>query len=81
MVQIPVRVHVEGEVETVQQITSIHYCRCGYPLSVVASFDNGRERREYVDRATPSDRIFRCPNCGASLSEAEDRRTTAAEAG
>jgi hypothetical protein len=59
----------------VQKITSIRYCRCGYPLNVAASFENGTQRREYIDK------IFRCPNCGASLSEAEDRHRTTAGAG
>ena len=81
MRQIPRRMHIEGEVETVQQITSIRYCLCGYPLTVVATYESGGERREYVDRAIPSERIFRCPNCGASLSEAEDRHTPTAKAG
>jgi hypothetical protein len=71
----------QGEVGKVQQIMSIRYCVCGCPLTVVATYENGRERREYVDRTIPSERIFRCPNCGASLSEAEDRNTAAVKAG
>jgi hypothetical protein len=68
-------------VENVQQIMSIRYCLCGYPLTVVATYGNGGERREYVDRAIPSERIFRCPNCGAPLNGVDDRHTAAAKAG
>jgi hypothetical protein len=80
MRHIPLRI-LKEKWRIVQQITSICYCRCGYPLNVVTSFEIGGERRRYVDRATPSERIFRCPNCGASLSQTEDRHTAAGEAG
>ena len=63
-----------------QQIVAIRYCRCGYPLTVVATYENDEERREYVDRANPAVRIFRCPNCRVSLSESEGR-PAAAKAG
>jgi hypothetical protein len=62
----------------VHKITSIQYCTCGYPLSVVTTSWGGIRKREFVDWTSPTCRLVRCPRCFAAL---DDRQQEASSGG
>ena len=53
------------------KITSIHYCGCGYPLSVLTTSSRGIWKREFVDWTSPTCRLVRCPRCFVALDDRE----------
>jgi hypothetical protein len=53
------------------KITSIQYCGCGYPLSVLTTSAGGIRKREFVDWTSPTCRLVRCPRCFAALDGKE----------